>query len=77
MFIPPRVCSAEAPPPAGSPLLRVGAGPALVTSLGMVLTWGLHGHIKHGVLVSTTSTIVNITSHALTLIQAALDDQFL
>ena len=47
----------------------------------MVLRPGLHGHVKHGVLVSSTAidhaTIDHITVHALTMIQAALDDQFL
>ena len=77
MFISPGVGSPEAPPPAGSPLLGLGAGPALVTSLHrMVLRPGLHGQVKHGVLVSSTA-IDHITIYALTMIQTALDDQFL
>ena len=78
MFISPRVGSPEAPSPTRSPLLGLGAGPALVTSLHLMLLM-LHGHVKHRVLVSSssTTTIDHITTHALTLIQAALDNQFL
>ena len=77
MFISPRVGSPKAPPPTRSPLLGLGAGPALVTSLHLMLLM-LHGHVKHRVLVSSSSIAIDhITTHALTLIQTALDDQFL
>ena len=77
MFISPGVGSPEAPPPTGSPLLGLGSGPSLVTSLHLMLLM-LHGHVKHRVLISSSSAIDHITAHSLvTLIQAALDDQFL